>query len=82
MRAFVTGLESDLMAGIYQTSFQADESKAFQRALDIVRGLEELDLSVVPHVPSRDMIDAGARVGGVSSEFAEKIYRAMVLAAR
>jgi hypothetical protein len=70
------------MAEFFQFGPESGGSRQFRRALDTVQKMEELDLFVVPRTPSREMIEAGARAGGISLEYAEKIFRAMVLAAR
>ena len=47
-------------------------------ALDLVRLYSQLDLRLIPSVPSEAQCRAGALAGNVSPELAGKIYRAML----
>ena len=49
-------------------------------ALDLVRLYSELDLRLIPSVPSAAQLRAGAAAGNISPELADKIFRAMLQA--
>ena len=53
-------------------------SRALQQALAAVERLNRTETVVAPRTPSASMLASGSRAGGVDSETAERIYRAMV----
>ncbi len=55
-------------------------SRHLERALAAVEAMGSSETVVVPALPSRGMLAAGARAGGVPTETAARIYRAMVRA--
>lgn len=69
------------MARFHRQRMDGVCSRPYRQALDVVCELEDLTIAIVPKAPSEDMIDAGAEVGGVARDSAEKIYRAMIEAA-
>lgn len=56
-------------------------SLALERALEAVERLGRSGYALVPVDPSPAMIRTGSRIGRISLEEAEMIYRAMVAAA-
>ncbi|MFM2041758.1 MAG: hypothetical protein RLY86_334 [Pseudomonadota bacterium] len=56
-------------------------SEAMRFALGVVETMGNHGLTAVPVKPSRDMVLAGARAGGISVETAWQVYTAMIRAA-
>jgi hypothetical protein len=52
-------------------------SQSFELALDIVGAISDAGFSLLPLEPSKAMQEAGAKIAGVSTATAYKIYRAM-----
>lgn len=63
-----------------QQDRDSDSGRHLERALAAVEAMGATDAVVVPATPSPSMLAAGARIGGVTTETAARIYRAMVLA--
>jgi len=59
---------------------EVNGGRHLKQALAAVEAMGATDAVVVPATPSSSMLTAGARIGGVTTETAARIYRAMVLA--
>jgi hypothetical protein len=55
-------------------------SAALEHALRAVESMREVDLAVVPGVPSEPMVMAGAQAGQISPDTARRVYKAMLAA--
>jgi sirohydrochlorin ferrochelatase len=55
-------------------------SRHLERALAAVEAMGATDAVVVPASPSPCMLAAGAQAGGVTTEIAALVYKAMILA--
>jgi hypothetical protein len=52
-------------------------SPHFQHALGLVEGMDNDDTALLPVVPTRPMVVAGARAGHVRLAVARQVYQAM-----
>lgn len=51
----------------------------FDRLLDMLQVLKEIDLALAPIIPTERMCQAGAQVAGISPADAKRVYTVMLM---